>query len=1282
MEKKYEYLDLLDRKLDESQRKVCCSDINTIVAAGAGSGKTQTLATRFAWLIMENENIGASQILTLTFTKKAAAEMYARIYSNLGKFANNEKTPQPQRDRAKKALDDFANVHIQTLDSYCGGVLRQSANRYGIRPDFTTGSADSISGIKTKALSFVLAHRDNPAVLAFSKPGELQTFAEDFFASIIANYTSLATPENIFSTFIEIQKEKVCQAFNYLMGFNNSGCTDPEVLKCTPYPAIIAALKKEYDEYVAEKPGKNKIEKLEDAYKIYCDFEDLWNGRKLSSKDFDGSAGELQEKLEKLINAFDTFASFILKGSDTLKTLIKQARGKAGDPVELNSTARFLRSLINYVFNFKYFEGLFALLDEFLLEINWEKRSSGALTFKDVSEMALRTLVEQDDIRRQECAAYKKIMIDEFQDNNGANRDLLFLLSIDPEKEVPFPKNSLDSDALRKSLLPMLEQNKLFFVGDEKQSIYKFRGADVAVFNQLKNDLVSLNGQDAFLHMTNNYRSTAELLSSFNHIFGGHRAHNGVLVPVPDVPHPKDDNCALPGSVFMKDVPLDQLYEAGYSSDSCATKPDVANKVVFPPVTITQDNCCAHMAFFLKTNELENEMSLNHLMDSDETQSYFIASKIKEMHSKDPDGSYSDFAILEKSRSKRDVLTRWLDYFEIPYSLDQQAKIFSDGPVNDFYNFLRLCVYPSDVTAFASYLRSPFAGLSQVSMETILSHEKFFDDKNDEILRADLSNEEFEKYLDARKLFMEEKEKSLGRPLTQTLDVLWYDSGYRFETLLNSQVEAFGEHYDLLYEIARECDQAGKSVGWFIDQLGQIKAAEINTWNADGAELDVKEVSYPLEKQDGVQIMTIHKSKGLEFNHVFIWGISGAPKSDKTENYFFDDENGVSVKLPDGDDNFFFIRQKDLADKKALAESRRVIYVACTRAVKDFYIVGSLETAGETDKRKGISISSQSDKTLIANLLTQYYPNFYLDGQKALSAYEDIALPFNPQAPFDFMLIGAKPKNLLWKARNESSAQLSSTDKKREELCAQREETYKNAKIIQTPKLAVKRLSPSALEMVQAPECGLHFSDVPLAEYGRINEIIEQKSNVVKQSDIPEQRQYKFSYADFGTLAHFVMECYANGKSFEDENLKAYALSLSERDRILLFELCRKMKVGFANSKLGSELFACKKRGGIVRPEWTYRTSIDGWIFTGSLDLLFQNEDGTFTIVDYKTDMNLKPELYFYQQTCYRRAAADLLGVSPDQIRCYLYYLRFHKAVDITEYANQKVDSALFEKLL
>ncbi|MBQ5877005.1 MAG: UvrD-helicase domain-containing protein, partial [Treponema sp.] len=86
MAKEYEYLDLLERKLDEQQRQVCCRTDNSVVAAGAGSGKTQVLATRFAWLVM-SKNIKASSILTLTFTNKAACEMYSRIYQTLKKFS-------------------------------------------------------------------------------------------------------------------------------------------------------------------------------------------------------------------------------------------------------------------------------------------------------------------------------------------------------------------------------------------------------------------------------------------------------------------------------------------------------------------------------------------------------------------------------------------------------------------------------------------------------------------------------------------------------------------------------------------------------------------------------------------------------------------------------------------------------------------------------------------------------------------------------------------------------------------------------------------------------------------------------------------------------------------------------------------------------------------------------------------------------------------------------------------------------------------------------------------
>ena len=146
-------------------------------------------------------------------------------------------------------------------------------------------------------------------------------------------------------------------------------------------------------------------------------------------------------------------------------------------------------------------------MDEFLEETNCARRISGNLTFKDAAEMSLKILNEQQDIREQEQNAFDKIMIDEFQDNNKKNRDLLFLLSTNPE-----------TNELRK--------DKLFFVGDEKQSIYKFRNADVSVFNNLKLDL---NVEP--LQMSYNYRSKTELLSTFNQLFGGFSSNLEIHYP-------------------------------------------------------------------------------------------------------------------------------------------------------------------------------------------------------------------------------------------------------------------------------------------------------------------------------------------------------------------------------------------------------------------------------------------------------------------------------------------------------------------------------------------------------------------------------------------------------------------------------------------------------------------------------------------------------------------------------------------------------------------------------
>ena len=213
MKNDYAYLDLLEHPLDDQQKKVCCSVKNAVVAAGAGSGKTQVLATRFAWLVMEFDDIRAPAVLTLTFTKKAAAEMYARIYKTLVFFSKNERVPERQRKNAARAVSEFADARIQTLDSYCGAVVRQAANRYGIRPDFTTGSTDSERNIKNLALPFVLKNLSRPGIRRFAEAGKVQEFSDSLVAKIIGEYTSLAAESGRFTRSLETQKSIISDAW-------------------------------------------------------------------------------------------------------------------------------------------------------------------------------------------------------------------------------------------------------------------------------------------------------------------------------------------------------------------------------------------------------------------------------------------------------------------------------------------------------------------------------------------------------------------------------------------------------------------------------------------------------------------------------------------------------------------------------------------------------------------------------------------------------------------------------------------------------------------------------------------------------------------------------------------------------------------------------------------------------------------------------------------------------------------------------------------------------------
>ena len=1144
----YKYLDLLEKrhkKLDDKQRAVCCRTGNTIVAAGAGSGKTQVLATRFAWLVM-SQNIRAPEILTLTFTKKAAGEMYERIYQTLLFFANDPETPSLEKKRAALALEEFSDTHIQTLDSYCNSIVKQAANRYGIRPDFSAGGGDSLEDIKKLALPFVLENKNRPCIQQYAQAGKLEDFAYSVLAEAVNKYTTLADEADFFVSKLEAQKELLLQSWNWLV----CGITTPEYnTEITPLKILIPELQRLYKEASFVSPGTKFLLSCQPA----LDFLNQFDTNEITSLD------DLKDKLEEIIKGLKLIGKISFPGGKQktevviLKDALKPLR---------ESLSKSLISLCTYVQQFDETADLYKMFDEFSAIVNDSKRQTGNLTFTDISELALKILEEQEDLRVQEQNTYAKIMIDEFQDNNAKNKELLFLLNAD--------------------------EQKLFFVGDEKQSIYKFRGADVSVFNKLKTEL----GDDCFLQMNYNYRSNNNLLTTFNRIFG---------------------ECD-----FIFNNKTQELYEAKYSAP--AIKFDPVTQKELPPVSLTDIKDRFLSITRLDPDELDPSIHFGVKDQIAINIANTILSFKKHMEDNGINYPYSKFAILDRGRTDRRYLIKWLNVFNIPYTMDINTSLFSDGPINDIYNFIQLCVYPQDRISLAGYLASPFANLREQTIEAVLA---------DADIQEITDETERQKYQAAMDFYKEQRLLTLSRPLTKTLELLWNECGYRYETMFSYRKSLYEEQFDMLFELARQTDLDNKGIAWFADQLSQIKNKEITSFG-DDVEIKFDDLTYPIEKGDAVNIMTIHKSKGLQFGYVFVYGCTDVNKKNRDSQFFFDQKYGLTVKPGNGINNYFYLRQEEQAAKEELAEFRRLIYVAITRAEDYVDIIGSWKAEPTESWEKEDSLR------LIEKLDFNYMG--------------DEAKPFSP----------FKSQKIIPIERKEMKGMLYSTNslEAEKEHVVAAEDLYKGEPAIKYEWPESNRKTPSSLEKDYLEKQGAGTQATP------------QDSDSGTRFDSPEDTLETpvFTAADFGTLVHAMLEAQAKGTPCDKYQPESKLLkNLNDSPNVLdqVLQDCRKMCQSFGTSDLGKQLDACKKAGRFYRAEWAFRMMLDGYIFTGSIDLIFENPDGTYTIVDYKSDKEINVELYRGQQECYKKAAARMLKVPEEKISCWLYFLRHEKALTL-----------------
>ena len=1146
--------DLLEG-MDDDQKRAVTLETNGVIAAGAGSGKTRVLAKRYTWLI--ERGYKPEEILALTFTNKAVSEMYSRIYRYL----------LDQGEGAAEAVRNFHKARISTLDSFSAGVARTAASRYGISPDFQSADNALRELAGETALTFVLNHREDEAIRRLLVDHKIRILAEDVFSQAVIRYSPISSPLNL-DKFLAAQREELARKWRETAG---------EISEITG--TLIIAL----EELLSMKKNSQFIKKLEEIFAAGSpphlpEIDSIFD----SNADTDESA-IVQQEIKNYLNFYYAIAQVNLSGNfgeayQPILGYLKQLKGREGDGLYHE-----MESIANYALNIPLCAKLYSLIDKFQHEFNGKKREAGFLSFNDIAHLAVDTLKDHPDIRRSFKDNLRMIMVDEFQDNNALQRDLVYLLAEKTErtsKGLPDPEE--------------LENNRMFFVGDEKQSIYRFRGADVAVFRSL--DLKQID-------LSYNYRSMPGLVAAFNHIFTC-------------VFKPCDDDGTL--GIVMP------AYEAEYRPVKARESVNEGESPGVKPLV--------HFCFLNKEELPEDD---DEGIKSQDLEAVYIAQKIRKMEKED-EYCWGDFAVLMRTYTHQARLEKAFREFGIPYNTDRPSGLFNEAPVLDLRAYLRLLVYPEDRIAYAALIRSPFVRLSDISLAVCMLNrdsEPFAEENEEQI-----PENERELYRYARERYMALRDASRSLPITELITKLWYDEAYRYETLWTESVQVYEGLFDLFFSLASEAESQGKSFAEFIDYLDDVMKREVKPDDRD----------IPVEGESGVRILSIHKSKGLEFPVVFIFDCSNSGNTKTASSFLvFDEKFGLIPNLPQADEapiggNYFRRLFSEEEKDKNIAELKRLLYVAMTRAEKKLFLTFTMPGQTKDEKKSWNASQEEFSSETIRKRLIQLE-----DKTKNRDNFLKLLLSVLPDCPSSLCSLEIIP--VLTRAEISMNA---GGGKRKGAIRSQKEAAMAAASFYESA------------EELPAEEAG--FSSFPASRL-RFRPLDYETSAAITEDDDFDNLLKKAGIAsnEFGTLVHAILECHLKGQEYK----LPLKYRSEEKAMNTLTILAEQMAEGFLSSPLGEryKISGSKAMGSCREPEFPIVTSVTAEgraiAITGTVDLLFEEENET-VVVDFKTDRKETPENHYGQLAAYHQAAGDIFG---KPVSVWLFYLRSGRAVDVTE---------------
>lgn len=1199
----------------DQEKSIYANPSQIVVSAAAGSGKTQVLTTRIIERIKNlSSPVSVDKLLIVTFTKAAAAEMKERIGKALRNAAKDEQDPEI-RGYLKRQLSLLGSAKICTIDSFCYDVVRQNFYKADLPSDIAIGETGELSLLRLSALEETI---DSLYCALEKHRGNTLSEENEQCASIFEKYF----PD-------ENERALILDGFFALTntcGFDNR---DSEFTENTSfggdYTTMISSLhKKAQSAAYPEKWLNNAVEMYNSSSQPYTQtifHEYVYTTCTVTLND----AVSTMEKLLQYSAAHDIgYEAVIAKELDILREI---AQAKDFDA---------LREAYRDKTVFGKLSGLKRNRDKYISGGIKAIRSNiaGAVT-STLSGLLEFSLEECDALRTQLypqikalCSAailldkiyYEKMVARKIMDFSTCAHLALNIISENGEElteaglalknrfDEIYIDEIQDSNDLQDKLFSLISKGRDFMVGDIKQSIYGFRNADPSIFMKKCDD--SLFDEDAEkrkIFLSKNFRSRKCIIDGVNSIFD-------VVMTA--------DCCGI-------DYKADHRLEFGTD---------------FLPEGIQDDKC-----------EVLAVLKQGYISQQRENEAVVIGNKIREIITEgrmvwDKDEEvlrpvqFSDITILSRSlKNTADIFASTFAEMGIPCYVDGNNDLYETNEIGQILEILKLIDNSQSDISLACTLRSPM----------------FMFDEN-ELLKIKLCGKG--SFCDAFYGICSGKyktEKSLTQKCKKFMTRLssWRSAAdfatveeiirrIYTDTNLYSSVLSFPDgqlrraNLDLLLEKAEEFEKSTyHGLFNFVNYIQKIKRTASGTSEAKAVN----------EKMNVVRVMTIHKSKGLEFPIVFV-AESASPYKKPKEGpggLLLNTHAGIAVSVtnPLLRSSYTSPMQSILSDmhiKENAAEEMRLFYVALTRAREKLYVVGTVKNEEEFDTMQ----------------LADFTPLSANEIRSCGSYLSLLALAYSRGADKFWTLHHVNPDGI---ETASSEKQMGAADFCEDELVSKLldfEYPYK-ASVLLPNKASVSALKSIDLNLAPSED-----GNIPLLGSQSVKKVMLQKPNFGKKTQ---------SGAFFGTAHHKLLQYIDyNGKSVGEQCDELHRRGILTADEYAV------IKIEKIEEFLASELGNMLKRADKVYREESFVISVnaneidsslpenDTICVQGIIDCYFEYNN-TVVLVDYKTDSYSQPseiaekyrkQLYYYEKALKTKFKDKI-------IQKYLYLLHKNDIIEL-----------------